>query len=76
VVLVYTLQQLLSSSIKLLSLINKGSSLLQVNGIDLCDATHEQAAAALEGAGDTVEILAYYKHNGTYNISTCLFLFC
>ena len=38
--------------------------LLQVNGIDLRDATHEQAAAALKGAGDTVEIIAQYKPEG------------
>jgi len=35
-----------------------------VNGIDLRSATHEQAAAALKGAGDTVEIMAQYKPNG------------
>jgi len=35
--------------------------LLKVNGIDLRDATHEQAAAALKGAGETVEIIAQYR---------------
>jgi hypothetical protein len=37
---------------------------LQVNGIDLRDATHEQAAAALKGAGETVEIIAQYRPEG------------
>lgn len=36
----------------------------QVNGIDLRWATHEEAAAALKGAGDTVEIVAQYKPDG------------
>ena len=39
-----------------------------MNGIDLRDATHEQAAAALKGAGDTVEMMAQYKPNGIYFI--------
>jgi len=47
-----------------------------VNGIDLRAATHEQAAAALKGAGDTVEIMAHYKPSGTYSISQCSVLFC
>ena len=38
---------------------------IQVNGIDLREATHEQAAAALKGAGDTVEIVAQYRPEGT-----------
>lgn len=33
----------------------------QVNGINLENATHEQAAAALKGAGDVVDIVAQYK---------------
>lgn len=37
---------------------------LQVNGIDLTNATHEQAAAALKGAGDTVDIIAQYRPEG------------
>ena len=41
---------------------------LQVNGIDLREATHEQAAAALKGAGDTVEIVAQYRPEGSYKI--------
>ena len=36
----------------------------QVNGIDLRNATHEQAAAVLKGAGETVEIIAQYKPEG------------
>ena len=37
---------------------------LQVNGIDLRDANHEQAAAALKSSGDTVDIVAQYKPEG------------
>lgn len=37
---------------------------LQVNGIDLRGATHEQAAAALKGAGQTVTIIAQYQPEG------------
>lgn len=37
---------------------------LQVNGIDLRGATHEQAAAALKGAGQTVTIVAQYRPEG------------
>lgn len=43
--------------------LHKGDQLLSVKGIDLRAATHEQAAAALKGAGDTVEIMAQYKPN-------------
>ena len=35
-----------------------------MNGIDLSQATHEQAAAALKGAGETVEIIAQYRPEG------------
>nr|KAF6437981.1 hypothetical protein HJG59_008687 [Molossus molossus] len=35
--------------------------LTQVNGIDLRGASHEQAAAALKGAGQTVTIIAQYQ---------------
>ena len=36
-----------------------------MNGIDLRNATHEQAAAALKGAGQTVTIISQYKPEGT-----------
>lgn len=39
----------------------------QVNGIDLRGATHEQAAAALKGAGQTVTIIAQYQPEGKQN---------
>lgn len=39
----------------------RGDQLISVNGIDIREATHEQAAAALKGAGDVVEIIAQYK---------------
>lgn len=38
--------------------------LFQVNGIDLRGASHEQAAAALKGAGQTVTIIAQYQPEG------------
>lgn len=40
--------------------------LFKVNGIDLREATHEQAAAALKGAGDSVDIVAQYRPEGKY----------
>ena len=46
-----------------------GRCLLQANGTDLRSATHEQAAAALKSAGETVEMMAQYKPNGIYSIS-------
>lgn len=41
--------------------LRKGDQLISVNGIDLRNATHEQAAAALKGAGDTVEVVSQYR---------------
>jgi len=41
----------------------RGDQLLTVNGIDLRDATHEQAAAVLKGSGDVVEIMAEHRPN-------------
>lgn len=38
----------------------------QVNGVDLSTATHEQAAAALKNAGQTVTIVAQYRPEGEY----------
>lgn len=38
--------------------------LLQVNGVDLRSATHEQAAAALKNAGQTVTIIAHFRPEG------------
>jgi len=35
-----------------------------VNGVDLRVATHEQAAAALKNAGQTVTIIAQYRPEG------------
>lgn len=37
----------------------------QVNGVNLRNATHEQAAAALKRAGQTVTIIAQYRPEGT-----------
>ncbi|KAK7879478.1 hypothetical protein WMY93_033818 [Mugilogobius chulae] len=41
--------------------LRKGDQILSVNGVDLRYATHEQAAAALKNAGQTVTILAQYR---------------
>ncbi|XP_051782942.1 disks large homolog 2 isoform X33 [Erpetoichthys calabaricus] len=41
--------------------LRRGDQILSVNGIDLRGATHEQAAAALKGAGQTVNIIAQYR---------------
>ncbi|KAM9846943.1 disks large homolog 4 [Aulostomus maculatus] len=41
--------------------LHKGDQILSVNGVDLRMATHEQAAAALKNAGQTVTIIAQYK---------------
>lgn len=41
--------------------LRKGDRLVSVNGVDLRGATHEQAAAALKNAGQTVTIVAQYR---------------
>nr|XP_049603665.1 discs large homolog 1-like protein isoform X7 [Syngnathus scovelli] len=41
--------------------LRKGDRLVSVNGVDLRSATHEQAAAALKNAGQTVAIVAHYR---------------
>ncbi|XP_033759866.1 disks large 1 tumor suppressor protein-like isoform X3 [Pecten maximus] len=41
--------------------LRRGDQILSVNNTDLRLATHEEAAATLKGAGDTVEIVALYK---------------
>ncbi|XP_034085059.1 disks large homolog 1-like [Gymnodraco acuticeps] len=41
--------------------LRKGDRLVSVNGVDLRNATHEQAAAALKNAGQTVTIIATYR---------------
>ncbi|XP_036373152.1 disks large homolog 1 isoform X9 [Megalops cyprinoides] len=41
--------------------LRKGDRIVSVNGVDLRCATHEQAAAALKNAGQTVTIVAQYK---------------
>ncbi|KAI5099923.1 disks large-like 2 isoform X23, partial [Silurus meridionalis] len=41
--------------------LRRGDLYIYVNGIDLRGATHEQAAAALKGAGQTVAIVAQYR---------------
>ncbi len=46
----------------------------QVNGVDLRMATHEQAAAALKNAGQTVTIIAQYRPDGKATTVTHRFL--
>ncbi|XP_052333139.1 discs large homolog 1-like protein isoform X23 [Oncorhynchus keta] len=41
--------------------LRKGDRLVSVNGVDLRSSTHEQAAAALKNAGQTVTIVAHYR---------------
>ncbi|XP_077146500.1 disks large homolog 1 isoform X13 [Ranitomeya variabilis] len=41
--------------------LRKGDRIMSVNGVDLRAATHEQAAAALKNAGQTVTIIAQYR---------------
>ena len=41
--------------------LHRGDQVLAVNGLDLRTATHEQAAAALKGAGQTVTLLVAYR---------------
>ncbi|KAM4695412.1 disks large homolog 1 isoform 8-T8 [Discoglossus pictus] len=41
--------------------LRKGDRIISVNGVDLRAATHEQAAAALKNAGQTVTIIAQYR---------------
>ncbi|CDW56330.1 disks large 1 [Trichuris trichiura] len=42
-------------------LLRKGDQLLEVNGIDLRNATHEEAAAALKSGGQKIYMLAAYR---------------
>ncbi|XP_073434814.1 disks large homolog 1 isoform X8 [Dendrobates tinctorius] len=41
--------------------LRKGDRIMSVNGVELRTATHEQAAAALKNAGQTVTIIAQYR---------------
>ncbi|XP_069049857.1 disks large homolog 3 isoform X11 [Lepisosteus oculatus] len=41
--------------------LRRGDRILSVNGVNLKNATHEQAAAALKRAGQTVTIIAQYR---------------
>ncbi|XP_068122800.1 disks large homolog 2 isoform X15 [Hyperolius riggenbachi] len=41
--------------------LQRGDQIISVNGIDLRGATHEQAALALKGAGQTVTMVAQYQ---------------
>ncbi|XP_075438222.1 disks large homolog 3-like, partial [Ascaphus truei] len=44
--------------------LRRGDRILSVNGVNLRSATHEQAAAALKRAGQTVTIAAQYRPEG------------
>ncbi|XP_063244259.1 disks large 1 tumor suppressor protein [Bacillus rossius redtenbacheri] len=41
--------------------LRRGDQILSVNSVDLRDATHEEAAQALKGAGQTVTIVCQYR---------------
>ncbi|XP_046990949.1 disks large 1 tumor suppressor protein isoform X1 [Schistocerca americana] len=41
--------------------LRRGDQILSVNGVNLRNATHEEAAQALKGAGQTVTIVAQYR---------------
>ncbi|XP_054269830.1 disks large 1 tumor suppressor protein-like isoform X10 [Macrosteles quadrilineatus] len=41
--------------------LRRGDQILSVNGVNLRSATHEEAAQALKGAGQTVTIVAQYR---------------
>ncbi|XP_053354104.1 disks large homolog 1 isoform X15 [Clarias gariepinus] len=41
--------------------LRKGDRIISVNGVDLRSATHEQAAAALKNAGQTVTLVVQYR---------------
>lgn len=47
----------------------------QVNGVNLRNATHEQAAAALKRAGQTVTIIAQYRPEGKVSLIVHLMMF-
>ncbi|XP_034406457.1 disks large homolog 2-like [Cyclopterus lumpus] len=49
--------------------LRRGDQILSVNGIDLRGATHEQAAAALKGAGQVVTIFAQYRPEARWLLS-------
>ncbi|XP_030216684.1 disks large homolog 2 isoform X4 [Gadus morhua] len=51
--------------------LRRGDQILSVNGIDLRGATHEQAAAALKGAGQMVTIVAQYRPEELALCSPC-----
>lgn len=44
--------------------LRRGDQILAVNSIDLRQATHEQAAQALKGAGHTVSMTVQYRPDG------------
>ncbi|ERE80880.1 putative disks large-like protein [Cricetulus griseus] len=53
--------------------LQRGDQILSVNGIDLRGASHEQAAAALKGAGQTVTIIAQYQPEGQSKLMLRMF---
>ncbi|KAI2562152.1 discs large MAGUK scaffold protein 2 [Homo sapiens] len=53
--------------------LQRGDQILSVNGIDLRGASHEQAAAALKGAGQTVTIIAQYQPEGQSELKLIMF---
>ncbi|GIY58267.1 discs large homolog 1-like protein [Caerostris darwini] len=47
--------------------LKRGDQILSVNSNDLRHATHEQAAAALKGAGQTVTMVVQYRPEGEFS---------
>jgi C-terminal processing protease CtpA/Prc len=43
--------------------VRRGDKILFVNGVDLSQATHEEAALALKNAGNVVHLTLFYKPN-------------
>ncbi|KAF7476493.1 Hypothetical predicted protein [Marmota monax] len=53
--------------------LRRGDRILSVNGVNLRNATHEQAAAALKRAGQSVTIVAQYRPEGRRESTTSRF---
>ena len=43
--------------------VRRGDKILSVNGVDLSQATHEEAALALKNAGNVVHLTLFYRPN-------------
>lgn len=50
-------------------MLRRGDQIIEVNGADMRLATHEDAALALKGAGNTVTMVVQYNPNGRRKIT-------